>query len=63
MGCLLNVMIFRCRGQIKVKGKGDMITYFLLDRSSHNWMVYNECRENRGTQFNCTFSSIYCNQF
>lgn len=25
---------FRCRGQIKVKGKGDMITYFLSDHSA-----------------------------
>lgn len=24
---------FRCRGQIKVKGKGDMITYFLNEHS------------------------------
>lgn len=27
---------FRCRGQIKVKGKGDMITYFLCDNKSTN---------------------------
>ncbi|XP_050098981.1 Ca(2+)/calmodulin-responsive adenylate cyclase isoform X2 [Anopheles aquasalis] len=26
---------FRCRGQIKVKGKGDMVTYFLCEQNEH----------------------------
>lgn len=29
---------FKCRGQIKVKGKGDMITYFLCDTKQSNDM-------------------------
>lgn len=40
---------FRCRGQIKVKGKGDMVTYFLCDRYQ-NFM--NEEHELKG-QVNC----------
>lgn len=27
---------FKCRGQIKVKGKGDMVTYFLIDSKPSN---------------------------
>lgn len=27
---------FRCRGPIKVKGKGDMITYFLVDHNQQS---------------------------
>lgn len=37
---------FRCRGQIKVKGKGDMITYFLNDH--HAQSQYGGMREARG---------------
>lgn len=35
----------RCRGQIKVKGKGDMITYFLCDNTQN---PLNGDREFRG---------------
>lgn len=37
---------YRCRGQIKVKGKGDMITYFLADPPNPG--QYNVCREYQG---------------
>lgn len=39
---------FRCRGQIKVKGKGDMITYFLCDTPQN---PLNGDREFRGKHF------------
>ncbi|XP_059613050.1 Ca(2+)/calmodulin-responsive adenylate cyclase isoform X3 [Phlebotomus argentipes] len=38
---------FKCRGQIKVKGKGDMITYFLCEQSHTNML--NGEREFRST--------------
>ncbi|XP_055713840.1 Ca(2+)/calmodulin-responsive adenylate cyclase isoform X2 [Phlebotomus papatasi] len=38
---------FKCRGQIKVKGKGDMITYFLCEQSHTNML--NGDREYRST--------------
>ncbi|GAB0099365.1 Adenylate cyclase [Sergentomyia squamirostris] len=38
---------FKCRGQIKVKGKGDMITYFLCEQSHTNML--NGDREFRNT--------------
>ena len=31
----------RCRGQINVKGKGDMVTYFLWDYANNNGEVRN----------------------
>ncbi|XP_067639560.1 Ca(2+)/calmodulin-responsive adenylate cyclase isoform X3 [Eurosta solidaginis] len=42
---------FRCRGTIKVKGKGDMVTYFLSDSSSNglNGEVRNAMISNRAT--------------
>uniref|UniRef100_A0A7G3A9D1 adenylate cyclase n=3 Tax=Lutzomyia longipalpis TaxID=7200 RepID=A0A7G3A9D1_LUTLO len=39
---------FKCRGQIKVKGKGDMITYFLCEQS-HTNMLNGGDREYRST--------------
>lgn len=39
-------MFRRCRGPIKVKGKGDMITYLLIDPL--NAAQYNICREYQG---------------
>lgn len=41
--------LYRCRGTIKVKGKGDMITYFLNDNSSNglNGEVRNAMISNR----------------
>lgn len=46
-----NTILFpcRCRGPIKVKGKGDMITYFLADPP--NLSQYNVCREYQGKIF------------
>lgn len=41
----------RCRGEIKVKGKGNMITYFLMDPSHHN-SQYNGNRDYRGNNNN-----------
>lgn len=39
-------LLCRCRGEIKVKGKGDMITYFLVDPP--NGGQFNSCREYQG---------------
>lgn len=39
-----HVVNFRCRGPIKVKGKGDMITYFLVDHNQQS-----DHRQYRGT--------------
>ncbi|XP_037921658.1 Ca(2+)/calmodulin-responsive adenylate cyclase isoform X2 [Hermetia illucens] len=43
---------FRCRGQIKVKGKGDMITYFLCEQQNNalNGEVRNAMLGNRPNQ-------------
>ncbi|XP_055390218.1 Ca(2+)/calmodulin-responsive adenylate cyclase isoform X2 [Condylostylus longicornis] len=43
---------FRCRGQIKVKGKGDMITYFLIEQQNNalNGEVRNAMLGNRSQQ-------------
>lgn len=43
----LNVSIYRCRGEIKVKGKGNMITYFLVDPPMGG--QFNPCREYQGS--------------
>lgn len=45
---LFDVYNYRCRGQIKVKGKGEMITYFLVDPPSSG-QFNNMCREFQGT--------------
>ncbi|XP_053949645.1 Ca(2+)/calmodulin-responsive adenylate cyclase isoform X5 [Anastrepha ludens] len=49
---------FRCRGTIKVKGKGDMVTYFLCDSSSNglngevrNAMIANRAITQNGNGF------------
>ncbi|XP_032587862.1 Ca(2+)/calmodulin-responsive adenylate cyclase isoform X6 [Drosophila mojavensis] len=49
---------FRCRGTIKVKGKGDMVTYFLCDSSSNalNGEVRNAMISNRTSAANDTQS-------
>lgn len=39
----------RCRGQIKVKGKGDMITYFLNEHNAQNQHNNNGHRDYRGS--------------
>lgn len=52
--CLL--CFYRCRGQIKVKGKGDMITYFLNDHIAQN-QYNNGIRDSRALReffFNLT---------
>ncbi|XP_055914103.1 Ca(2+)/calmodulin-responsive adenylate cyclase isoform X1 [Eupeodes corollae] len=43
---------FRCRGQINVKGKGDMVTYFLWDYANNNGEVRNAMLSNRTIQSN-----------
>lgn len=51
---------FRCRGHIKVKGKGEMITYLLVDPP--NSSQYNACREYQGQKTN-PFLLIYISYY
>lgn len=40
---------FQCRGKVKVKGKGDMTTYFLIDRKQPGTMRVEELNNFRNT--------------
>jgi hypothetical protein len=39
---------FQCRGKINVKGKGEMTTYFLLDRKQSTTMRIDEIQQHQG---------------
>ncbi|CAG5118333.1 unnamed protein product, partial [Candidula unifasciata] len=39
-GVLKNIFTFECRGKVQVKGKGDMITYFLKERMTARDLNY-----------------------
>lgn len=40
---------FQCRGKVKVKGKGDMTTYFLIDRKQPGTLRVEELNSFRAT--------------
>ncbi|XP_044753181.1 Ca(2+)/calmodulin-responsive adenylate cyclase-like isoform X3 [Coccinella septempunctata] len=50
---------FQCRGKVKVKGKGDMTTYFLIDRKQPGTLRVEELNNMRTTNATTSINAIY----
>lgn len=50
---------FQCRGKVKVKGKGDMTTYFLIDRKQPGTLRVEELNSIRSNANNVNNSKIF----
>lgn len=49
---------FQCRGKVKVKGKGDMTTYFLIDRKQPGTIRVEELNNMRTNQNNVNSKTL-----
>lgn len=49
---------FQCRGKVKVKGKGDMTTYFLIDRKQPGTLRVEELNSIRSNQNNVNSKNL-----
>ncbi|XP_045474038.1 Ca(2+)/calmodulin-responsive adenylate cyclase-like isoform X4 [Harmonia axyridis] len=51
---------FQCRGKVKVKGKGDMTTYFLIDRKQPGTLRIEELNNVRTSEATTSMNAMYC---
>lgn len=54
---------FQCRGKVKVKGKGDMTTYFLIDRKQPGTIRVEELNNMRTNQNNVNSKTLLVIKF